>query len=524
MSTTDEATPTTPRMPGVVRPLWFIVLALALPVLAQQFLHLTVNLSDRLLAGRFQTATPAEQREAIGHRLLALGQLGAAPPGGGVAANVAAAETAWEAARQLTARQAAYQAAQTTANYLAWFISSYVVLVSVGSTALVARFTGAGDLAARTHATHQSIVLAALLGVLGSLLGLTCAEPLVYALQLRGPAAEFAVAYLRPLFVLLTFQVIESAGIACLVGAGDTRTGFWVMLGVALVNVPLAWSLCLGVGPVPALGFVGIALGTALSHTLAGLVVLTLLARGRYGLRLHWRGLWPDGPMLLRLLRISGPAGVDSLSVVAGQLWFLSLVNRLGDVASSAHGIALTWEALAYLSGAAFGTAAMTLVGQNLGAGQPAQAARSGWTAFGLGCLLMMLMGAVFYVLAEPMFEFFCPHPSQQPIVREGVPVLRLVAFATPALASSIIFTYALRGAGDTRVPVIFTWVGFLLVRIPLTYYLALPVVDLGEWGRWPGWNLGLYGAWLAMFADLMVRGCFFFARFLSGAWQRARV
>ena len=68
---------------------------------------------------------------------------------------------------------------------------------------------------------------------------------------------------------------------------------------------------------------------------------------------------------------------MDSLSVVAGQLWFLSLVNRLGDVASSAHGIALGWEALGYLSGAAFGTAAMTLVGQNLGARRPEQAGQT---------------------------------------------------------------------------------------------------------------------------------------------------
>src|SRR2546429_415016 len=100
MRTTDDATLTAAQAVAI-RPLWQIVLALALPVLAQQFLHLAVNLSDRYLAGNFQSATPGEQP--------------------------------------------AYQAAQTTANYLAWFISSYVVLVSVGSTALVARLTGAGD-------------------------------------------------------------------------------------------------------------------------------------------------------------------------------------------------------------------------------------------------------------------------------------------------------------------------------------------------------------------------------------------
>jgi Na+-driven multidrug efflux pump len=93
-----------------------------------------------------------------------------------------------------------------------------------------------------------------------------------------------------------------------------------------------------------------------------------------------------------------------------------------------------------------------------------------------------------------------------------------------PALACCIIFTYALRGAGDTRVPLLFTWIGFVVVRIPLAYLFTLQYLDLGTLGVWPGGNLGLFGAWLAMFADLMVRGGFFLYRFTSGRWQTIRV
>jgi Na+-driven multidrug efflux pump len=133
-------------------------------------------------------------------------------------------------------------------------------------------------------------------------------------------------------------------------------------------------------------------------------------------------------------------------------------------------------------------------------------------------------MGAVFFVLAAPMFRFFCPDEGQQPIIDEGVPVLRLIAFAMPALASCIIFTSALRGAGDTRVPVLFTWFGFFALRIPLAYLLTASAIDLGPLGTYPGPNLGLLGAWLAMFADLLVRGVFFLVRFASGRWRHMRV
>jgi putative MATE family efflux protein len=453
----------------VSRPAWRLVLGLTWPVLVQQLLILAVSLSDRLLAGRFQHLDAPDQ--------------------------------------------IATQAAQTTANYLAWFLTSCTVLVTVGGTALVAHFIGAGDRRNAVRVTHQALLLAVALGLVGTVAGLVGLPVFVGWLQLKGPAAEFAVSYLRPLFALLVFQMVEVTGVACLAGAGDTRTGLCVLGGVAILNVPLAWGIFHGVGPIPAMGFTGIALGTALSHVLGATAVTLVLLRGRYGLRLRWRLLRPEPDLLRRLLRISVPAAADSLSLAVGQLWFLSIVNGLGDAAEAAHGIALGWEALGYLSGNAFGTAAMTLVGQHKGGRRLHEAARSGWTSFLIGGAFMSLMGCLFFALAGPMFRLFCPGADQQPIVDTGVPVLRLVAFAMPFLASCIIFTGALRGAGDTRMPVLFTWLGFFAVRLPLAYLLTRP-----EFG------LGLYGAWLAMFADLLVRGLFFLARFAGGRWQGVRV
>lgn len=456
------------------------VLALALPALAQQYLHLLVQWSDQFLADRFRLPDP-DQRQA-------------------------------------------YLSALTTAGYLYWFVSSYTVLVSVGSTALVARLVGAGDRPTACRATGQSVLLAFAFGLVGAVAGLLGLPTLVAALQLTGDAAHYCVEFLTPLAVLLPFQITESACAACLAGAGDTRTGLKVLGGVALLNVPLAWGLCFGVGPLPGLGFVGIALGTGLSHLIGCVTMLILLARGQSGLKLTLSCLAPDRGLIYRLLRVSVPAGIDSLSVAFCQLWFLSLVNRLGDVPAAAHGVALRWEALGFLAGAAFGTAAMSLVGQNLGARDPHRAARCALTAFALGCGVMTFMGVLFFGLAGSMFRLFCHEAHLAPVVQAGVPVLRLVAFAMPALASQIVFTAALRGAGDARVPVLFSWIGFLGVRIPLAYVLTSRVVDLGPLGVIPGYDLGLRGAWIAMLVDIWVRGIFFAMRFAGGKWKRIEV
>jgi Na+-driven multidrug efflux pump len=263
---------------------------------------------------------------------------------------------------------------------------------------------------------------------------------------------------------------------------------------------------------VPALGFTGIAVGTAVSQALGGLAVLGILWHGRAGLRLdlEFAKLRPD--LLRRLLRISVPAALDSLVMQIGYLWFLGIVNTLGTTASAAHGHALAWEGLGYMLGSAFGTAAVTVVGQFKGAGRPDLSARGGWTAFLLGMGVMCATGAVFFALATPMLRLFSPDPEQQSIVESAVPVLRLVAFGMPALASCMILASALRGAGDTRVPVLYTLAGFFVVRIPLAYLLTGPL------------GMGLVGAWLAMFADLHVRGLLVLWRFASGRWKGVRV
>src|SRR5262249_46977897 len=157
-----ESPPKTAALIDRPVPAWRLVMWLAWPVLLQQLLIWIVNRSDAFLAGYFQ-------------------------PGEG--------------------QHVAYQSAQTNAMYLSWSISSCALLLGAGGTALVARFVGAGDRQMAIRATNQCLLLAFVLGLLGSVAGLLGVEGIVWLLQLRGEAAEFAASYLRPLFLLLVFQV-----------------------------------------------------------------------------------------------------------------------------------------------------------------------------------------------------------------------------------------------------------------------------------------------------------------------------
>ncbi|MDX2037480.1 MAG: MATE family efflux transporter [Isosphaeraceae bacterium] len=466
VETTSETTESEPTIGVPGSSIGRQVVWLAVPVLIEQSLLYLVGLSDTVLTGRYLSGE--------------------------------------------------HLAGVTVAAYLLWTVGSLMTVVSVGATALVARLRGGGQNSEANAITHQAIVMAVAFGLFVLVVGLVAAPWAASAMNLRGPAHAHAVEYFRIVIAVAPLLTITAAGIACLRGAGDTRTGMWVMTLVNLINIALSWGLVRGFGPLPQLGFAGIAIGTAVGEAIGGLVVLAVLFRGRSGLKLDLAGLRPRFDRIRRMLRISVPAFAESATNSGAQLLFLGLINTLGSTATAAHGVAIRCESIAFLTVMAFSVPASTLVGQYLGARRPDLARRSAFMAWGLGMVVLTLMGMLLYASSGPMFAFFLGggHPE---VAEVGVPVMRIVAFAMPALATINVLNGALRGAGDTRWPWFIVMAGYFLVRTPLTVWMISPTVR-------GGLELGLRGAWFAMLADLNVRGALVAWRFLQGGWARKEV
>ena len=436
------------------------MLRLAIPVLVEQSLHVLVSISDMVLTGQYFDQS--------------------------------------------------HLAAVNLMSYLLWLITDLFLSVGIGSTALTARFTGSGDLPLAQRVTNQSLLVGMVVALTATLLGLFAAGPIVRGLELSGSSAQLAGVYLRIVSLVIPLIMIEAVGIACLRGVGDTRSGMWVMTGVNLVNIAVSWSLVLGLGPLPKLGWQGIAVGTACGHAFGGLAVLALLLGGRSGMQLRLSLLVPDRSLIRRILRIGVPGGIDVLTVVACQLWFVSIVNTLGDLAAAAHGVAIKIEALAYLPGTAFQVAAATLAGQYLGAGDRWRAGRSVIASCLAGGGVMCAAGLVFFFGGRTLSSLIV-NESQAAVIDQAVPLLRIVAMSMPALAITMVLTGALRGAGDTRWPLAITLAGYIGVRLPGTYLL----VSLGY---------GVEGAWYAMVADLLFRAPLVMFRFRQGGWMHVSV
>jgi len=465
-----NAAPSIVGQAGTFRPM----LRLALPVLGEQLLGTAVWFSDRLLTGHYLDT--------------------------------------------------AHLAAVTLMAYVLWLTWGVSSVVATGATAMVARFVGAGRQKNARWVANQAVLLGAVFAILVATGGWLLGPRVATSLQLQGVAAELATEYLLVVLPAVPMMMLMTVGIACLRGAGDMVAGLVVMAVVDSVNIAVSWALVLGLGPLPELGWRGIALGTAVAYTTGGLLVLGMLLRGRSGLRLSLRRLIPRMNLIRRLLRIGIPGGADMLSIIGCQLWFLALINQLGNLATAAHGVAICVESIMFMPGAAFQMAAATIAGQYLGARDPARATRGVLMALATGGSVMLVAAISIFTFAAPLAGLFVA-ADQADVARQAAPLLRTVSLAMPALALTIILTGGLRGSGDTRWPLAISLLGLLGVRIPLTHYLAFDAFHLPLLG-WTvdGLDLGVAGAWYAMAADLYVRAALITTRFLSGGWRRIEV
>jgi putative MATE family efflux protein len=380
--------------------------------------------------------------------------------------------------------------------------------IATGSTALIARLIGAQDPKEANQVLRQSVLLGAFVGLGATILGVTLAGPALKLLGAQPDVAAMGTRYLRLVACIFFLNNLMFIGNACLRGAGDTRTPMYVMAVVNALNILVAWSAINGHLGLPKMGVIGSAVGATTAQGVGGILVIAVLLRGRGNLKLRLSGLRPDGDLIRRILRVGLPTGMEQMLFRTGHMLFARVLAELGTVVYAANQVAINGWSLSFMPGFGFAIAATTLVGQSLGAGEPGLAERRGYTTYWIGAGLMTAIGLLFIGFPAQIMGFFTNDPQ---VIAFGTQPLRMVGLFQP-ISACMIFSGALRGAGDTRFPMVVTGVGIWLVRVPLAYLFALNL----------GW--GLMGAWGAMALDITVRGVLTVLRFRGGRWKTIKV
>jgi len=366
-------------------------------------------------------------------------------------------------------------AAVGTGQRMVWVFQALLMAVMTGTTALVARAVGSKNMIEAAHVTRLAIGVSIALSLITTLLIVLFAEKFIGIFGLDPVAQELAVTYLTISILFIPFMAIGMVIGAALRAAGDVKTPMYIGIFTNIIAIYLLLGLVNGQYGMPKLGILGAALAMGISFTIGAAIQLYLWLANKLVVPLGKAGSFTK-ERLRQLITISYPAGIESFVFQFGMLSFFWIVAMYGTEEVAAYNIGVNILMLSFILGNGFSVAAATLSGQFLGASDPVAAYKSGYQAAGMTMLAMSLSGLLLAFFAEPIAWFFI---KDEEVVKFAVIFVWIFAMAQPFMALEFSLGSTLRGAGDTRSPLVITIIGLLVIRVPiafLLYYLEMPV------------------------------------------------
>jgi MATE family multidrug resistance protein len=406
-------------------------------------------------------------------------------------------------------------AAVLPAGLLHWTVGSVLLGTVQYTNTFVAQYEGAGRKDRVATSVWQGLYLAA-----GGGLCLIVVIPFasqIFAMVGHTPALQKLEADYFSILVSAMGPMAMAAALGCFYsGRGQTTVVMWVHFTSAGVNILLDYCLIFGNGPFPELGIRGAAIATVIAKSIELLMysVLILRYRNRDGYKiLKYRAF--DRELFSRMIRYGLPTGFQWLADIAGFALFIFLVGKIGTTELAATTIAFNLNTMAFIPVIGIGIAVMTLVGKRVGEGRPELAVRTTWLGFGMAGSWMIVFAAVYIFAPNFILQPYAmkSDPEEFAPIRELViPLLWFVATYSFFDAMLIVFSSAVRGAGDTRFSLIFIFVGAWSLMVLPTFIVS----------KYYGGNLWL--SWSACTTYIVVVGIGFLARFQLGKWKTMRV
>lgn len=377
--------------------------------------------------------------------------------------------------------------------------------INVGVTVQVAQLWGAGRKDDAAHAAYQAMLVAIVAAILIMLVGLSFGGRIADLLGARAEVRELLADYTSIIFTFILFTISINVLAGIMQGTGDTRTPLYATLIVNILHVVVAYPLIYGYMGFPKLGVKGAAIAIALSESMGAAFLFLRSLQRRYiipGRSLDWK-------YSAMTFKLGYPVFIDRLLQNVGSLVFAKIVLLYGTAVYAAHQVGLAIEAFSFMPGYGIAVAAATLVGQNLGAGNPEHARISAYEANRFAVILMAIMGLIFFFFPYVLLHVFTTDPD---VIRYGILYMKIVAFAQIPLAVTMVIGGSLRGAGDTGFIMFATIAGMWMVRLPIATVLATV------------FKTEIHYVWLVMIVDWLVRMSLLLRRYHRENWGKLEI
>ena len=391
------------------------------------------------------------------------------------------------------------------------FISS----LFTGMSVLVARFAGAGD-----HDKVDRTVYQAFIAAIGLSLFVMApigyfASPALLDFVNAAPAVKAeALPFLRTMFLFSSGMLVFFMLSGALRSAGDARTPMILGVTMTVLNVVLNVILIRGLGPIPAFGTKGAAMGTCTASGLVAGYSLWKLWDGGWVVSFpRGRGWGPDWQIIRSLFRFGLPTGIQGIAMNIGGVLMLAFVGSLPQSAAAQAAFAvcysqlfslITWTSVGLMGASA------AIAGQNLGAGRPDRAVAGVRVAAGIGLMSAAIVGAFFFIFPRQLLAVFGMHDGA--VVEIGVQLLRMLAISGLFITTALTYTGGLQGTGDTKSPLYISIISQVIVPLGICFVIQrtsrLDPIDI----------------WIAILVGHATRCALSVLRFNQGRWRSIAV
>ncbi len=363
---------------------------------------------------------------------------------------------------------------------------SLVIGIATGSTIIIAQYFGAKDLEKVRRAIDTLFIFMFFASILVSVIGITFSEQIFRLIRLPKEVIPLAVQYFD-IYMLGTIMFFGfNSTSAILRGLGDSKTPLYFLIIATVLNVILDLVFVIGLH----WGVRGVALATIISQAVALILAILYLNRYHEIINLSWRKMFFDYPIFKKGMKIGFPIGFQQSFVALGMMAMYWLVNRFGTNTSAAYSVVFRINSFASLPAMNFSNALSTFVGQNLGARKPERVRRGLLATFSMTSIISVLTSLLAILFSGPIMRLFTHDES---VIAIGKTYLLIVPAFYIVFSTMFVVGGVMRGAGDTFIPMLITFISLWIIRIPVCYYLSEKMGYVGIWWGIPiAWFIGL--------------------------------